>query len=876
MFKFYLPFYEKNILNNYSEFNILSKQTDKTPTGIGIPMPHQELIGNFLRGVSPVEGLLLVHDMGTGKTCTAIQAIENNIHDEVYGMKKGLILNKGKAIMTNFINELVNKCTTNYSSDSNKKLWSTFYTFSTFEIFAKKISKLTDEYIKDHYNNTFLVIDEVHNILNEQGNVYSEIYRFINLIENKKILLLSGTPVKDVPENFVPIINLLLKPEERINIKTFKDVYYDKKGNLTENFKEKIRNKVSYLKSSKPEIPIVEKGSVALELKKFKVISHTMREFQSKIYRKAFKLDEQGLGIYNNSRQASRMVFPDGSYGTEGFDKYVNLKKMTLNQELKQYLISSGTDLESILDRIGNLSILYEHKIRAIIKADSKQEKTLMYDDLVKGSGIIVFALLLKFCKFTKFRLITAETTTNSTISRIQKQFNEDVLGEDISVILGSKVIAEGFTFKDVLHEHVVPHWNNTETLQVLARGIRMGSHENILKIKKNAKVSTYRHVVFPIKNLEISIDYIMTKTSETKELEINKILSAIEENSITCRQFSDRNETLDCIATELNPQISDNVISTGKVNYKIVNKINDFFMSMTCATLDHLVDKLNIPKIHIIKTFEFLISNKISFTNNYGVKCYYNFYYDIFFVIDSINSEKDFLLSYYTKQIKPFVQHEQLYKEAVSHGFKNIDDHRNTQRLLELAVTIKMFDLSVPDIQKVEDLLDTYKNYWEITEEGGFVWFLHDFSAKDNPMCLYLPNSSQNPWSYWKPCNKKFNDTLFEKRFADLQNFEDNLQKKNINYYGTVNPETQDFCVKNIVEVTGKDKRKISGGKRCLNWKKAELLEIARDELGLKRDWNNWISKTREYICDDIKNSFEKENLIRENKYCGTQNKKH
>ncbi len=54
--------------------------------------------------------------------------------------------------------------------------------------------------------------------------------------------------------------------------------------------------------------------------------------------------------------------------------------------------------------------------------------------------------------------------------------------GNIMPVIFGSRVIAEGLTFKNVIHEHVVPHWNGSETEQVIARGWRLGSHEALIK----------------------------------------------------------------------------------------------------------------------------------------------------------------------------------------------------------------------------------------------------------------------------------------------------------------------------------------------------------------------------------------------------------
>ena len=39
-------------------------------------MPHQKFVRNFLSSMTPYNGVLLYHGLGTGKTCTAISVAE--------------------------------------------------------------------------------------------------------------------------------------------------------------------------------------------------------------------------------------------------------------------------------------------------------------------------------------------------------------------------------------------------------------------------------------------------------------------------------------------------------------------------------------------------------------------------------------------------------------------------------------------------------------------------------------------------------------------------------------------------------------------------------------------------------------------------------
>lgn len=884
MFKKYLPYYCHDNCNQ-EEFNIYIDPREALPTEQGGIMKHQQLIANMMKGITNIESLLIVHEVGTGKSCTAIQAIESNIKDGMYGMKRAIVLNKGKAIANNLINELVNKCTVNYKAVNeriSKSLWSKYYSFETFELFAKKVRDMSDANIFRQYNRSFIVIDEVHNLLNEDGFIYQEIIRFITLLQSKKVLLLSGTPVKDSPEDFVPILNLVLPSNLRIQKNLFRTKYYDSRGNLTNEFKSLLYNRVSYLKASHPEAPVVDMGALVLGLKRFKVVSHTMSAFQSQVYAKAYAADAHSGGVYNNSRQAIRFVFPDGSYGSTGFDSYLHPKTYRLSDEFKRDLQKYGTDFNSVLRRVEELSAKYAYCIKKTVEADARNEKTFIYDDMVKGSGLILLYQLFLFVGFKKVRLISAETTTVSEISKIQKVFNSDPLGNTVSTLLGSKVVAEGFTLLDVTHEHIVPHWNNTETVQVLARGIRMGSHNQLLKIKPDAKVYVYRHATFPRSNQATSIDYIMTKVSEEKDTEVQKILSAIREVSITCNQFRSRNGGR-CDHKDPS-RYNHNNIDTGFVSKynrdraDHINAIIKAFKTNSVLTIKQLEEIVNIRSPEILNYLQDIVGAKVSFENESGITCY--LCYDgrnTYFTIESLRFETNPTASYYSTELKPYTleSRQGAYNNALN-VFGDQNSNRNTQRLIELAVTIKMCNLE-PKGLYYQTILEKYKDYYEIVgNERASVWYISEFvEEKARPRCLIEPKTT-SPWTEWTECEAEYIEDLNLKRTDAVDRFEANVLERGLKYYGIWNPDLSEFCIK-LIGSKNKDKRKVTSGKRCVNWNKSELIQLARDcHIDDNRDWEKWADENnRDAMCAYIRNWFETNNLVLENRSCGVQNKK-
>jgi hypothetical protein len=219
------------------------------------------------------------------------------------------------------------------------------------------------------------------------------------------------------------------------------------------------------------------------KLRYFKVALDEMSEFQSAHYAAAYRNDDNH--IFNKSRQAILFVFPDGTYGKDGYTQkryVVKTKKMYSMANKPQYkniytlgpelLAAIGYgDVNSKLNNLYRYSSKYTKTIRTIL--NNLPTKALVYCEFVHGGGAILFSKILELFGFSRaegtertiglrYAILTAETTTHYQSLNIIKRFNnpDNVDGEYIAVIIGSRIISEGFTLKDIRQEFILtPHW---------------------------------------------------------------------------------------------------------------------------------------------------------------------------------------------------------------------------------------------------------------------------------------------------------------------------------------------------------------------------------------------------------------------------------
>jgi hypothetical protein len=601
--------------------NKLARTEDK-PEKAGKLMKHQTFIARFMSSHTPYNGILLMHQPGTGKTCASVAAIEK-IRSENSDFKKALVIMKGQSLIDNYRNELVYKCTDGRyipqeesdSDDMNlskiekrkrrkvRESVKSVYTFKTFETFSKEIEDIkNDEIIRNHYKNLIVVIDEVHNLRqNKSSKQYRNIHRFLHLIKNCKIILMTGTPMRDDPSEIADIMNLILPLGEQHQIKTkenFNHEYLDSNNVLSSltkknELKKLLRGRVSYLKGMKSDVTKVFVGN-PLNTKHVLLYPVEMESVQAEIYNKIYTQEEKVDGsseednengdddddheddvtkvvkkkkgaFYLRSRMASLFVYPDKRTGRDGFEK--NIKKIPpsllnpsggygMRDDLYKAImngVNGVTDKkEKKLSNIRKYGCKYAECIKKIL--ESPDESHFVYMEFVQNSGAILFTKLLELFNFSdsndrieeprlRYALLTGEKSTE--ISSILETFNNpnNAKGQYINVIIGSSVLSEGFTLQNVQNVHILtPSWNFSETDQVIARAFRLFSHDSLKQIKQNITVKIYLYCAIFNHKLDRSIDWRMFQTSEDKDISIKSIERALKEISVDCELNKERN----------------------------------------------------------------------------------------------------------------------------------------------------------------------------------------------------------------------------------------------------------------------------------------------------------------------------------------------
>ena len=755
--------YNQDILNPYNEDfyeNIYKKKElyderldseENFPDKVGELMKHQKIIARFFSSYTPYDSILLVHAMGTGKSCSAIGAIET-IKNQDTGFKRAYYFAKGSALIDNFKQEIAFKCTdgryipADYSELTkgqqvarlNKSI-DTFYSFDTFDKFAKKIKGMSIENIRKNYNNSIIVIDEVHNLRlkkDKKGlNIYDEFWKFLHAIQGCKIMLLSGTPMKDEVTEIASIMNLILPADEQLVtendfLKTYFNTIntdkppvlhrenavswnvYQPKLEMEQFLKEKLKGRVSFLTTMPSKVTKIMEGSHKGSLRHFNVVENMMSPFQTEAYNRAYQQDvgTDKTGIYDQCRQASLFVFPDGTWGSVGFKKYIKSKKRGLSisdDGIKKQLSSfsmqpalkdalDAPTVEEKLNKLREFSTIYHASIVNILNAQRDGKCVFVFNRFVEGSGLILFGLILELFGFTKgsstigehsesprYVVLTDKTISSGQIKNVIQRFNrpDNAQGKIINVIIGSSILKEGFSFQNIQVEEIQNPWfNYSEIAQAIARGYRLGSHRYLVGLGVNPQLRVYQRVAVPdpaFMQPPVSIDLYMYELSERKDISIKSVERMIKEASFDCALTFNRNrlydaidgdrecEYLDCdyecdgIPMEnidsLNPEELD--YSTFQLYYStpninaIMEEIISLYKYVFSIDLNTFYGYFNTyTKFDIVSALYIMINKNIPVKNKYGIVSYIKESNNIFFLIDSLSVIGGFLTDYYTE----------------------------------------------------------------------------------------------------------------------------------------------------------------------------------------------------------------------------------
>ena len=235
-------------------------------------LPHQKVVRDYLLQETPYRGVLLYHGLGSGKTCSSIAVAESllsnkkvyvllpaslesnyrgelrkcgdplymydqhwrqqTLNDESRAVAKKLgvsdgFLDRNRTFFTTIPNEAANydKLPKAAQDMIAKQIEDTIYQRFTFIRYNGLSSSNIGKYAPDDgtnpYDNSVVIIDEVHNLISRISNasdIARKLYDLIYNAKNCKVVALSGTPVINRANEISYLMNLLRGPIERVVI----------------------------------------------------------------------------------------------------------------------------------------------------------------------------------------------------------------------------------------------------------------------------------------------------------------------------------------------------------------------------------------------------------------------------------------------------------------------------------------------------------------------------------------------------------------------------------------------------------------------------------------------------------------------------------
>jgi len=190
--------------------------------------------------------------------------------------------------------------------------------------------------------------------------------------------------------------------------------------------------------------------------------------------------------------------------------------------------------------------------ISAVFYSLKSKGPILVFSNYVKMEGLEIFKLYLKYIGVEKFSKETSKdylryVEYHGEIDQDQRNKNKDTFnlldnkeGKIIKYILVAPAGAEGISLRNVRQIHILdPYWNEVRIEQLIGRGIRMCSHED-LPIE-DRKVEVYRYKAVR-ENGKKTTDEEVEEGAKEKQTLIDSFLKTVKEVAVDCELFKSVN----------------------------------------------------------------------------------------------------------------------------------------------------------------------------------------------------------------------------------------------------------------------------------------------------------------------------------------------
>ena len=463
----------------------------------------QLFVSKFISPDTPYKGLLIFHKIGAGKTCASILIALQWVE------KRRVIFIVPASLIGNVYKECRSACTGNrYVSSKEREILNNTHPSedkykNLIEIINKRIDKDFEIYSFHKYislyendkinlNNALIIIDEVQNIVSENGIFYKTIKKSIDeSSKSTRVVIMSGTPIFDKPSELALTINLLKPINNLPTGKQFNEMFLN-----YENDTYTIKNKdvlFNYLRgyiSFSPGAP-----TIAFPKEIIKVIKCPMSDFQYNSYKMVVKREghpdfkdilKLSNAFFIGSRMISNIAYPNKNICDEGINSLEG-KRLHFT-----HISKYATKFDKIMTRIKAIkgpSIVYSNfreygGIEPFIKMLYYNDYINVHDDGAAKK------------KYNRKRFAIWSGKENIDIKEMSKNIYNLAANHDgtlLKIMIISPSGKEGLSLFRTGSIHIMePYFNWSRIAQIIGRGSRYCSHKDLIEEDRVVKIFLY------------------------------------------------------------------------------------------------------------------------------------------------------------------------------------------------------------------------------------------------------------------------------------------------------------------------------------------------------------------------------------------------
>jgi hypothetical protein len=390
--------------------------------------PSQEFLRRYFTPNNPYKGMLLVHSVGTGKTCSAIAVASTSFESQGWTI---LWVTRSKLTKDLYKNLFVNTCSQTILKSKKRvpedgrgrmamiKQWLPPITYKTFTNLLSGRNAIREQLVRrngntDPLRKTLIVIDEAHKLYGGNDLVQAERPDMSKLHsalmhsytasgnDSAKVLLMTATPITKEPMELVKLLNLIRPANRQMPVKfeQFAAEYgvsletgkFSSQGRS--QFQNQIVGNVSYLDRSKDPSqfarPIIY-DTIDVSAGK---IGITAEDVQDKYKSDMIKVKEAMSGLKSQATNV-RKSFADKKRELVAFCKTMPTREARANCLVRLQDLTAET--QELMDAIQTANNAVKHEAEMI-----KKERDLMLKEALggqsKGGPVDLPTVLQKTC----------------------------------------------------------------------------------------------------------------------------------------------------------------------------------------------------------------------------------------------------------------------------------------------------------------------------------------------------------------------------------------------------------------------------------------------------------------------------------------------